>query len=82
MFTLDRMDAIAQYKATFDVRGFVGTVADMVAALDAHWAEEAQAEAAWEARIEAAYESHWPGADQYRAEEEADRARKAWLTFA
>jgi len=53
--------------------GFVGTYADISQAV--YDAQEAAAELAAEMAVERYYEGGWPGADQYRWEEEQDRLR-------
>jgi hypothetical protein len=55
------------------VPGFVGTYADVQQAI--YDAEEVLSELRMEQAAESYYEGGWPGADQYRWEEEQDRLR-------
>jgi len=55
--------------------GFVGTFATIRNILLDQDADEAYWEQLAERRAEQWYESNWPGADQYRWEEEQDRLR-------
>lgn len=68
-------DTFAQAHAYGLTTGFVGTYAELKERLWELEAEESAAEVAAELRAEQYYESGWPGADQYRWEEEQDRLR-------